>query len=141
MKKKHSFLTKNIIIASDHAGFELKELIKKKLENLGLNILDLGVDNKKVSVDYPTYAKKLSKKINSKNMGILICGSGIGMSIASNRFKNVRSAVINSSKLSKLSRKHNNANIIWDMLLNICSIHFHPEFARICSPGSTWLIP
>jgi ribose 5-phosphate isomerase B len=112
MKKKHSFLTKNIIIASDHAGFGLKELIKKKLENLGLNILDLGVDNKKISVDYPTYAKKLSKKINSKNMGILICGSGIGMSIASNRFKNVRSALVNSSTLSKLSRKHNNANIV-----------------------------
>ena len=79
---------------------------------MGLNILDLGVDNKKVSVDYPIYAKKMSKKINSKNMGILICGSGIGMSIASNRFKNVRSALVNSSILSKLSRKHNNANII-----------------------------
>jgi len=112
MKKKHSFLTKNVIIASDHAGFELKDLIKSILENLGLKILDLGVDNEKTSVDYPFYAKKLSRKINSKNMGILICGSGIGMSIASNRFKNVRSALVNTSTLSKLSRKHNNSNIV-----------------------------
>ena len=112
MSKKHSFQVKNILIASDHAGYQLKELIKDKLEKLGLSILDLGTDNKKESVDYPHYAKKLSKKINPKNMGILICGSGIGMSIASNRFKNIRSALVNSSSSSKLSRKHNNANII-----------------------------
>ena len=58
------------------------------------------------------YAKKLAKKINSKNYGILVCGSGIGMSIASNRFRNVRSALTNSIKASKLSRQHNNANVI-----------------------------
>ena len=112
MKKELIFLTKNIIIASDHAGYPLKELIKKELKKMNLNILDLGTSNKSISVDYPFYAKKLSKKINSKNMGVLVCGSGIGMCIASNRFKNVRSALINSQKSSILSRQHNDANVM-----------------------------
>ena len=112
MKLKHNFLTKNIVIASDHAGFSLKESIKKELKKRNFKILDLGTKNENKSVDYPMYAKKLAKKINSKNYGILVCGSGIGMSIASNRFRNVRSALTNSIKASKLSRQHNNANVI-----------------------------
>ena len=112
MKLKHNFLIKNIVIASDHAGFSLKESIKKELKKRNFKILDLGTKNENKSVDYPMYAKKLAKKINSKNYGILVCGSGIGMSIASNRFKNVRSALANSIKASKLSRQHNNANVI-----------------------------
>ena len=112
MKLKHNFLIKNIVIASDHAGFSLKESIKKELKKRNFKILDLGTKNKNKSVDYPMYAKKLAKKINSKNYGILVCGSGIGMSIASNRFRNVRSALTNSIKASKLSRQHNNANVI-----------------------------
>jgi len=112
MKLKHNFLIKNIVIASDHAGFSLKESIKKELKKRNFKILDLGTKNDNKSVDYPTYAKKLAKKINSKNYGILVCGSGIGMSIASNRFKNVRSALANSINASKLSRQHNNANVI-----------------------------
>ncbi len=112
MKLKHNFLIKNIVIASDHAGFFLKESIKKELKKRNFKILDLGTKNENKSVDYPIYAKKLAKKINSKNYGILVCGSGIGMSIASNRFKNVRSALANSINASKLSRQHNNANVI-----------------------------
>jgi len=112
MKLKHNFLIKNIVIASDHAGFSLKESIKKELKKRNFKILDLGTKNENKSVDYPMYAKKLAKKINSKNYGILVCGSGIGMSIASNRFRNVRSALTNSIKASKLSRLHNNANVI-----------------------------
>ena len=112
MKLKHNFLIKNIVIASDHAGFSLKESIKKELKKRNFKILDLGTKNENKSVDYPTYAKKLAKKINSKNYGILVCGSCIGMSIASNRFKNVRSALANSINASKLSRQHNNANVI-----------------------------
>ena len=112
MKLKHNFLIKNIVIASDHAGFSLKESIKKELKKRNFKILDLGTKNENKSVDYPIYAKKLAKKINSKNYGILVCGSGIGMSIASNRFKNVRSALANSINASKLSRQHNNANVI-----------------------------
>ena len=112
MKLKHNFLIKNIVIASDHAGFSLKESIKKELKKRNFKILDLGTKNENKSVDYPMYAKKLAKKINSKNYGILVCGSGIGMSIASNRFRNVRSALTNCIKASKLSRQHNNANVI-----------------------------
>jgi ribose 5-phosphate isomerase B len=112
MKLKHNFLIKNIVIASDHAGFSLKESIKKELKKRNFKILDLGTKNENKSVDYPIYAKKLAKKINSKNYGILVCASGIGMSIASNRFRNVRSALTNSIKASKLSRQHNNANVI-----------------------------
>ncbi len=112
MKLKHNFLIKNIVIASDHAGFSLKESIKKELKKRNFKILDLGTKNENKSVDYPIYAKKLAKKINSKIYGILVCGSGIGMSIASNRFKNVRSALANSINASKLSRQHNNANVI-----------------------------
>ena len=112
MKLKHNFLIKNIVIASDHAGFSLKESIKKELKKRNFKILDLGTKNENKSVDYHIYAKKLAKKINSKNYGILVCGSGIGMSIASNRFRNVRSALTNSIKASKLSRQHNNANVI-----------------------------
>ena len=75
---------------------------------------DLGTDSSKISVNYPDYAHKLCKKIsiNGKNMGILVCGSGIGMSMAANRHKNIRAAVCYSAKNTKLSRLHNNANII-----------------------------
>ena len=76
--------------------------------------LDLGTNNSKVSVNYPDFAHKLCRKIlnNSKNMGILICGSGMGMSMAANRHKKIRAAVCYSVKNTKLSRLHNNANII-----------------------------
>ena len=103
---------KKILIASDHAGFKLKTqlipLIEKKFK---LN--DLGPVNDN-SVDYPDLALKLSKKISkSKNLfGILICGSGMGMAMAANKVKNVRAALCYSTKNTKLSRLHNNANII-----------------------------
>tara|TARA_B100000945_G_scaffold270260_1_gene231484 strand:- start:59 stop:481 length:423 start_codon:yes stop_codon:yes gene_type:complete len=103
---------KKILIASDHAGFKLKKqlipLIEKKFK---LN--DLGPVNDN-SVDYPDLALKLSKKISkSKNLfGILICGSGMGMAMAANKVKNVRAALCYSTKNTKLSRLHNNANII-----------------------------
>ena len=112
MVNKYNLNTNQILIASDHAGYLLKEIIKKYLVGKKFKVLDLGTHSKNISVDYPVYAKKLSKKINTKNCGILVCGSGIGMSMASNRFKNVRSALVSSSKESKLSRQHNNANVI-----------------------------
>ncbi len=76
--------------------------------------MDLGTYNSKTSVNYPIYAHKLSKKVsmNNKNMGILVCGSGMGMSMAANRHKKIRAAVCYSIKNAKLSRLHNNANII-----------------------------
>ena len=104
---------KKIFISSDHAGYNLKEQIKKKFSKK-YDFLDLGTTNSKVSVNYPDYAHKLCKKvaINAKNMGILVCGSGMGMSIAANRHKKIRAAVCYSIKNTKLSRLHNNANII-----------------------------
>ena len=104
---------KKIFISSDHAGYKLKEQIKKKFFKK-YKFLDLGTDGSKVSVNYPDYAHKLCKKmINSaSNMGILVCGSGMGMSMAANRHKKIRAAVCYSVKNTKLSRLHNNANII-----------------------------
>ena len=104
---------KKLYISSDHAGYKLKEQIKKKFKNK-YNFQDLGTNNSKVSVNYPDYAHKLCKKIvnNTKNIGILICGSGMGMSMAANRHKKIRAAVCYSVKNTKLSRLHNNANII-----------------------------
>ena len=104
---------KKLFISSDHAGYSLKEQIKKKFRNK-YSFHDLGTDNSKDSVNYPDYAHKLCKKVakNTKNMGILVCGSGMGMSMAANRHKKIRAAVCYSTKNTKLSRLHNNANII-----------------------------
>jgi ribose 5-phosphate isomerase B len=104
---------KKIFISSDHAGFKLKEQIKKKFFKKYV-FQDLGTYNSEVSVNYPEYAHKLCKKVsnNSKNIGILVCGSGMGMSMAANKHKKIRAAVCYSVKNTKLSRLHNNANII-----------------------------
>ena len=103
---------KKIYIASDHAGFKLKSSILSKFSKKK-KIIDLG-PNSSISVDYPDYAKKLSRKIasNKGSFGILICGSGMGMAITANKIKNVRAALCYSNKNTKLSRLHNNANII-----------------------------
>ena len=104
---------KKIFISSDHAGYLLKEQIKKKFGSK-YAFYDLGTDNSKNSVNYPDYAHKLCKKVakKSKIFGILVCGSGTGMSMAANRHKKIRAAVCYSVKNAKLSRLHNNANII-----------------------------
>ena len=104
---------KKIFISSDHAGFNLKEQIKKKFSKK-YKFQDLGTNNSKVSVNYPYFAHRLCKKVsnNTKNIGILVCGSGMGMSMAANRHKKIRAAVCYSVKNTKLSRLHNNANII-----------------------------
>ena len=104
---------KKICISSDHAGYKTKEFIKEHLIKSKISTIDLGPFFEK-SVDYPDYAKKLSKKIDLKNdlFGVLICGSGIGMSMVANRFKNVRAALCMNNKMSILARQHNNANIL-----------------------------
>ena len=103
---------KKIFIASDHAGYNLKNSIISNFSK-SLKIRDLG-PKKKDSVDYPDFAKKLSKKVasNKGSFGILICGSGMGMAIAANKSRNIRAALCYSIKNTKLSRLHNNANII-----------------------------
>ena len=104
---------KKIFISSDHAGFRLKEDIKKHLLSKKLNFKDLGPTNDN-SVDYPDYAHKLAEKVKASrdNVGILVCGSGTGMNIAANKHKNIRAAQCFSTKSTKLSRLHNDANII-----------------------------
>ena len=101
-----------VLIASDHAGFKLKKKLIEELQG-EIKFEDLGPFSEN-SVDYPDYAKKLSKKIDLKNdlFGVLICGSGIGMSMVANRFKNVRAALCMNNKMSILARQHNNANIL-----------------------------
>ena len=104
---------KKIYIASDHAGFTLKEFLKKKLSKK-IKFDDQGPHSDEISVNYPDFAHKLCKKVskNSLNMGILICGSGMGMAMAANRHKKIRAALCYSVKNTKLSRLHNNANVI-----------------------------
>ena len=104
---------KKIFISSDHAGFKLKEDIKYFLKKRKYSFIDLGPDNDN-RVDYPDYAHSVAKKvkINKKYRGILICGSGMGMNIAANRHKNIRAAQCYNVKSTKLSRLHNDANII-----------------------------
>ena len=102
---------KKIFIASDHAGFKLKESIKKNFSTK-FDVLDLGPKNSKKSVNYPDYAHKLSKKIKKEDVGILVCGSGMGMAMTANKHKNIRAALCYSVKNVKLSRLHNDANII-----------------------------
>ena len=104
---------KKIFIASDHAGFNLKQNVIKHFSKK-LKFVDLGTKNSKISVNYPDFAHVLSKKVasNTKNIGILICGSGMGMVMSANKHKKIRAALCYSVKNSKLSRLHNNANII-----------------------------
>ena len=105
--------SKKVVLASDHAGFKLKEEIKKFLIKKKRKVLDLGTANVS-SVDYPDYAHLLSKKMekNKNQFGILICGSGAGMSMAANKHKNIRAALCYDIKSTKLSRLHNNANVM-----------------------------
>lgn len=104
---------KKIAIGSDHAGFELKEKIKTVLNELGYEVTDFGT-NSTDSVDYPLIAKSLANHVASKNpsRGILICGTGIGMSIAANKVKGVIAALCNDVETAKLARLHNNSNIL-----------------------------
>ena len=106
-------LFKKVCIASDHAGFRLKEIIKDFLINKNISIIDLGPMNEN-SVDYPDYAKKVSNRVKMKKsqVGILVCGSGTGMAISANKNKKIRAAVCYNLKSTRLSRQHNNANII-----------------------------
>ena len=104
---------KTVCIASDHAGYKLKEAIKNYLVDRNVSVFDIGPYNNQ-SVDYPDYAKKLGKRIKLKksDVGILVCGSGTGMAISVNKIKTIRAAVCYNLKSTRLSRQHNNANII-----------------------------
>ena len=102
-----------IIIASDHAGFGLKSEVVAHLKSKKIDVVDLGPDTDKASVDYPDYAKKVAEAVVAeKCLGILICGTGIGMSIAANKFKGIRAALVSETYSAKMTKRHNNANII-----------------------------
>lgn len=102
-----------IIIGSDHAGYSLKEEIKKYLEIINMKYEDIGTKNAE-SVDYPDIAASLSKKVleDPKNVGILICGTGIGVSMTANRFKGIRAALCTYPYMAKMARNHNDANVL-----------------------------
>lgn len=104
---------KKICISSDHAGFKTKEFVKEFLINSRISITDLGPFHNQ-SVDYPDYAKKVSRRVSAKksDIGILVCGSGTGMAISANKTKGIRAAVGYNIKSTQLSRQHNNANIL-----------------------------
>ena len=106
-------LFKKVCIASDHGGFSLKEAIKDHLIKKNISIIDLGPSENK-TVDYPDYAKKVANRIKAKksDVGILVCGSGTGMAISANKTKTIRAAVCYNVNSTRLSREHNNANII-----------------------------
>ncbi|MBI2342440.1 MAG: ribose 5-phosphate isomerase B [Deltaproteobacteria bacterium] len=99
-------------IASDHAGFKMKEAVKAYLISQKYGVVDFGTDSEE-SVDYPDFGKLAAKDVSGKkaDYGLLVCGSGIGMCMAANRFKGVRAAVINNEFDAEMSRRHNNANI------------------------------
>ena len=103
---------KTIYIASDHAGFALKDLIiNDYLLKKDINYVDLGTKSEN-SVDYPKFAKKLCKKITPKSMGILICGSGMGVNISANRHSHIRASLCHNVGTAKMTRKHNDSNVI-----------------------------
>jgi ribose 5-phosphate isomerase B len=105
--------SKPVAIASDHAGYALKEALKPIVESAGYTVLDLGTNSEK-SVDYPDFGRQAAETITSgkADLGIIICGSGIGISIAANRHPGIRAALCHDGLTAQLSRQHNNANIL-----------------------------
>jgi ribose 5-phosphate isomerase B len=110
---KQAMASETIAIASDHAGFELKETLKAELVRKGLSVLDLGTDGPQ-SVDYPDFAAALAEAMRDgrADRGVLVCGTGIGISIAANRHRNLRAALCHDSVSARFARQHNDANVL-----------------------------
>ena len=106
-------MSDKILIASDHAGFELKEKLERALGALGYAVDDLGTDSAQ-STDYADYAHALASQISrgDANRGVLLCGTGLGMSYTANRHAHVRAAVAWNPEIAKLAREHNDANVL-----------------------------
>lgn len=106
-------MKETIAIAADHAGYQLKKSLAEYLENSGYEVLDLGT-NSEDSVDYPDYAYLLAEKVANREalFGVIICGSGLGVTIAANRNKKIRATLCQDEEFAKLAREHNNANVI-----------------------------
>ncbi|HTE46247.1 MAG TPA: ribose 5-phosphate isomerase B [Gemmatimonadaceae bacterium] len=106
-------MRERILIASDHAGFELKEKLEQALDTLGYDVEDLGT-NSEASTDYADYAHPLAERVSSGDVkrGVLLCGTGLGMSYTANRHPHVRAAVAWNAEIAKLAREHNDANVL-----------------------------
>jgi len=106
-------VSEKILIASDHAGFELKEKLEARLRALGFDVEDLGADSTQ-STDYADYAHPLARQVSEGKVkrGVLMCGTGLGMSYTANRYPHVRAAVAWSPEIAKLAREHNDANVL-----------------------------
>ena len=106
-------MSEKILIASDHAGFELKEALERALDTLGYDVEDLGT-NSTESTDYADYAHPLAQKVSEGEVkrGVLLCGTGLGMSYTANRYPHVRAAVAWTPEIAKLAREHNDANVL-----------------------------
>lgn len=107
-------MNKTVAIACDHAGFPLKEAIRKYLEEKGIEMVDYGCYTAEKSVDYPVYAHLVAESIQKKthDLGLLICGTGIGMSMAANKHAGIRAAVCSDAFSAEMTRRHNDANIL-----------------------------
>jgi ribose 5-phosphate isomerase B len=127
-----------IAVGADHAGFALKEKIREWLKNQGFEVQDEGTHCGD-SVDYPDYARKVGETVAKREaeMGILVCGSGIGMSIAANKVAGIRAAAVTTVHEAQMSREHNNANVLTlgarilseDLALKIVERWLHTPFA------------
>ncbi len=103
----------HVLLGSDHAGFEMKEALKPYFEQRGFEVSDVGPSSED-SVDYPDYAEKVARGVaeSDSDLGVLVCGSGIGVAIAANKIPGVRASVITDPELAKMFRQHNNGNVI-----------------------------
>jgi ribose 5-phosphate isomerase B len=106
-------VAERILIASDHAGFELKEKLERALGEMGYDVQDLGTDSAE-STDYADYAHPLAQKVSAGEVqrGVLLCGTGLGMSYTANRYPHVRAAVAWNPEIAKLAREHNDSNVL-----------------------------
>ena len=126
-----------VAIGSDHAGFDYKEIVKKHLEEKGFEVIDKGTYSKE-SVDYPIFGEAVAQAVASgeADRGIVICGTGIGISISANKVKGIRAALCTNEYMARMARKHNDANILAfgarvlgiDVALGIVDVFFETEF-------------
>lgn len=106
-------MSEKVAIGSDHRGFQLKQALKEELNRMGVTVEDVGTFSED-SVDYPEFAAKVARKVGSRECtrGILVCGSGIGMSVTANKFPGVRAALCHDLNTARMSRLHNDANVL-----------------------------
>ncbi len=103
-----------VAVGCDHGGYVLKDSVIKTLRELGADVVDMGCDSAEISVDYPKYGEAVARAVASGecDLGVLMCGTGIGISIAANKVKGIRAAVVTNTYMAKLTKNHNDANII-----------------------------